>query len=93
MEAIVETLRRLYKEATPSRNYDRMVETGETRKPNFNVFYYLPREKREQIIEQTLSEFRMRKAERELARRIVEDRAPIDDKKAWREVRDVNERD
>ena len=65
-EAIMETYRRMYKEATPSADFDELIRTGEAKKPNFFMKYYLPDERQAEIIEEVAKKYRLSRWEREI---------------------------
>lgn len=46
----MEIYRRMYSESKPKRNFDKMMKTGEAKKENFFMYYYLSDERMTQII-------------------------------------------
>jgi len=53
-EIIMEIYRRLFKRAEPSANIDKIIKTGEGKKPNFFMKYYLSEKVQDKIIKEVL---------------------------------------
>jgi hypothetical protein len=58
---LFEIYRKLYKEATPSADFDKLLESGEASKPNFFMNYYLEEERIVEIIEEVCKKHRVPK--------------------------------
>ena len=53
--------RKLYEEATPSADFDKLLESGEASKPNFFMNYYLKEDRISEIIEEVCKKNRVPK--------------------------------
>ena len=50
MQIVLEIYRRMYKEARPSANFDKLMKSRKTKKSNWFMKYFLPIERQEAII-------------------------------------------
>lgn len=57
---ILEIYRRMYKEATPSADIDKIIKSGEGKKPDWFMKYYLLQSRQEEIIEEVLDKFKIK---------------------------------
>lgn len=55
-EIAIEIYRRMYKQSQPKANIDKIIKSGEGKKPNWFMKYYLPQEIQEKIINEVLDE-------------------------------------
>ena len=60
-EIAIEIYRRMYAQATPKADIDEIIKSGEGKKPNWFLKYYLSREKQEKILDDALKEFKVPK--------------------------------
>ena len=60
-EIILEVYRRMYAQAEPKGNIDKIIKSGEGKMPGFFMAYYLSSEKEEEIIDKVLKEFKVPK--------------------------------
>jgi len=58
-EIIMEIYRRMYKEAEPSADINKIIKSGERKKPVWFMEYYLPQERQDEITEEALKEFKV----------------------------------
>jgi hypothetical protein len=63
-EICMKVYRELYKSATPSADFDELIESGESKKPEFYKNYYLPHDKFKQIVEKILKRHKLSPRER-----------------------------
>ena len=54
MEICFGAYRKMYKEATPSADFDKLMESGETKKNGWFEKYYLKQSRQEEIINETI---------------------------------------
>jgi hypothetical protein len=55
-EILLEMYRRMFKESEPSGNIDKIIKSGEGKKHNFFLKYYLPEERQTEIINEVCKE-------------------------------------
>jgi len=60
-KAVLEIYRRLYKEATPSADFDKLMESGEVKEEGFFNNYELSLDRQSEIINEVLNKFKIRK--------------------------------
>ena len=60
--------REMYKKATPSANFDELIKKGITKKRNWFMNYYLPKEEQEKIVEKYLKKYKCSKIEKDKIR-------------------------
>ena len=70
-EICMEIYRKMYKEAEPSADFDKIMESGEGKKKEFFMDYYLSEEREVEIIEEMLEKHRCNKLERNSIRKTV----------------------
>lgn len=58
---IIEIYRRMYKEAEPKANIDKIIKSGEGKKPNWFMKYYLDQKRQDEIMNEVLKEFKVPK--------------------------------
>ena len=58
---VLEMYRRMYAEAEPKGDIDKIISTGEGKMPNFFMAYYLPQERIEEIVLEVCKEFNVPK--------------------------------
>ena len=63
-EVCMKMYREMYSKADPPADFDRLIETGETRKDNFFRNYYLPQEKYEEIYDRICKEYKLTEREK-----------------------------
>lgn len=87
-EIIMETYRELYKAAKPSADFDELIKTGEAKKKDFFMRYYLNEEKLESIIEKVSKKYKLSSTERAgLGIEICLGSAPTSALEAWKKAR------
>ena len=59
-EVVMPIYRRLYKEATPSADFDKLVESGEAKKERFFMNYALGMDRQYEIIKEVINEHKKR---------------------------------
>jgi hypothetical protein len=59
--AVIECYRRMYREATPKANFDQLHKNYATTIPGWFMYYYLPQERQEEIMEEVLKEINVPK--------------------------------
>ena len=62
---VMNIYRQMYKEATPPADFDKLLESGETKKEGWFEKYYLPAERQNEIYEYWCNKFKCDKYERE----------------------------
>jgi len=60
----MEIYRQQYKEAEPSADFDKLIESGETRKPNWFMEYYLPQDRQQEIFDEIVKKYKCDKYEK-----------------------------
>ncbi len=60
----MEIYREMYRQATPSADFDQLIKEGITKQPNWFMKYYLPSDKQQEIIDQICKEHRCDKHEK-----------------------------
>lgn len=58
-EIVVDVLRRMYKKATPSADLDKLMKSGETKKPRWFMRYYLAMEMQQEILNDELKKYKL----------------------------------
>lgn len=92
--AIWECLKRMYKEAKPPADIEKIAKSGEGKMRNFFMAYYLPQKRCSQIVEEVCKEFKLTG----MSKRCVQNSlwmgsAPNSSEKTWKEERkDYKER-
>ena len=61
IKAVEEIYRRMFKEAVPSANIDKIIASGEGGKPDWFLRYFLSNERQDQIIDEVCTEFKLPK--------------------------------
>jgi len=64
-EVSLEIYRQMYKEAEPSADFDELMKSGETKKRQWFMKYYLDKERQEEIFESICKKHRITEKERE----------------------------
>ena len=59
-----EIYRRMYREAEPSADFDELLESGETAKPDWYGRYYLDNNRQDEIIEEVCRKYKVPKHDR-----------------------------
>jgi len=54
---ILEIYRKMYKESEPKGDLNKMMKSGETKKPDWFMKYYMPQERQVEIIEAALNKY------------------------------------
>ena len=60
-----EMYRKMYKEAEPSADFDKLMESGETKKENWFMNYYLPTKRQGEIFDSIIKKYKCNRWERE----------------------------
>lgn len=63
-DIVMEIYRRMYKASEPKADIDKIIKSGEGKMPNWFLAYYLSEEKTEDILNETLKEFKVPKYKR-----------------------------
>ena len=87
-KAIWECLKRMYKEAKPSADIEKISKSGEGKMQGFFFAYYLSQDRADQILKEVCKEFKIR----DWRRRVVENSlwmgcSPNSSEKTWKEER------
>ena len=56
---VIEIYRRMYKEAEPSADFDKLVESGETGKSDWYEKYYLDNKRQDEIIDEVCDRYKV----------------------------------
>lgn len=64
-EAMMETYRRMFKEATPSADLEELMRTRVTTVENWFMTYYLDQERQEEILAEVAKEYKLTKYDKE----------------------------
>jgi hypothetical protein len=84
----MEIYRKMYREARPKANLDKLIKSGETQKPEWFMFYYLPKKRQEEIFEKVCRKYRLTKRERKaVSFEIHLGSAPCSNYNTWRKYR------
>ena len=62
----LEIYRKMYQEADPPANFDKLVQEGVTKKENWFLDYYLPMERQLEIIDEFFEKYRCNRREKEV---------------------------
>ena len=85
---IWECLKRMYKEAEPSGDIDKIAKSGEGKMPDFFMAYYLPSHRETEIIEEVCKEFKIKGWDkRKLSNTLWMGSAPTSAKERFQEER------
>ena len=92
--AVWECLKRMYKEAEPSADIEKIAKSGEGKMPNFFMGFYLSSKRESEIIEEVCKDFKLRGFDkRKVSYTLWLGSAPTSAKKRWKEERkDYEER-
>jgi len=83
-KAIMEIYRRMYKESEPSADIDKIISSGEGKKPKFFMKYYLDAERQQKIIDEVCKELKVNKVlKRQIEVEVNLGSSPTSSKEAW----------
>lgn len=78
----------LFRQAEPSADFNKLIKSGETKKPNFFMIYYMPQSKQDSIIEGIFRRYRLNKLERTIMKGEIDlGCSPNSCKETWLEYR------
>ncbi len=88
-KAIWECLKRMFKEAEPSGDIEKIAKSGEGKMPNFFMGYLLSSDREAEIIEEVCKEFKIKSWDkRSLSNTLWMGSAPTSTKERWKEERE-----
>ena len=67
----MEIYREMYRQATPSADFDQLIQEGVTMQPNWFMNYYLPLEKQEEIVDKFCKQHRCDRYETQIIRQEI----------------------
>ncbi len=86
-EICKEIYRQMFKEANPSADFDKLMMTGESKKDQFFMKYYLSSDRQDEIIEEILKTHKLRNWEKQKIRFEVHlGCSPNTSEKTWKEI-------
>ena len=84
----LEIYNKMYKEAKPSADFDKLMKLGITKKPNWFMKYFLPTEKQETILEKICKKYKLCEYEKRKIRTTVYlGSAPNSSEETWKKAR------
>jgi len=87
-KALWECLKRMYKEAEPSADIEKIAKSGEGKMPNFFMAYYLTQERFDEICKEVLKEFKLTGwRKRQVEQTLFLGSSPTSSREAWKKER------
>jgi len=87
-DIVFEVYRKMYKEATPKADFDKLFESRKTAKPNWFMKHYLNEDRQQEILNEVGKKYKLSKRDRhKLSVEINLGSAPVGSKEAWEDFK------